>query len=97
MQWNNGYAADFNNVKPVSGDPFEQTRKTTYAGAWANEAVSYTVGCNNGFSPFALNNQCNTIWDYPGCHTGFGILASCGVLWTGTENDVHRFGTMWVR
>ncbi|MBI4014731.1 MAG: hypothetical protein HY365_02130 [Candidatus Aenigmarchaeota archaeon] len=97
FQWNNGYAADFNNIKPVSGDPFEQTRKNTYGGAWANEAVSYYSNCGNGYSPFTANSQCNTVWQYTSCHTGFGIVASCGTLWKGTENNVHRSGTMWVR
>lgn len=100
-QWNNGYAADFSNQRPIDGNPFEQTRKTSYGGSWSNEAVAYSVGCSGGYSPFSANSQCRTIWYYPyGCHSGFGIRADCSNRienWDGIEDDVHRSGTMWVR
>ncbi|MBI1978710.1 MAG: hypothetical protein HYS62_01455 [Candidatus Aenigmarchaeota archaeon] len=100
-QWNNGYAADFNNFKPVLGDPAEQTRKNSYVGSWINEAVAYSSGCSGGYAPFSANGQCSTIWAYIGCspgfgHSGFGISASCAVSYP-PESLYHRFGTMWVR
>lgn len=96
FQWNNGYAADFANVKPSSGNPAEQTRKDSYGGLWTNEAVAYSVGCSEGYSPFSANGQCSTIWHYPSsCHTGFGIAAACDSPIA--ENTWHRSGTMWVR
>ena len=103
-QWNNSHAGDFNNDRPSSdpGSNIPQSRKNSYGSSWSNELVYYSDGCSGGYGPYGYDIQCGSLWLYGdssgvSCHSGFGLSASCGMPWSGVENQWHRTGTMWVR
>ena len=100
-QWNNGFAWDYENRLVTSGNPSQESMKTSYNGNYGNRNISYTEWCSGWVSPFSGWSQCYTLWYYGwSCHTGFWMRASCAYKWwihTTSEGTFHRDGTFWVR